>query len=269
VSETRLADVGGASLAYDDQGRGPAVVFLPGIMFHRRCWQPVIPAVVAAGFSAVTVDFRGQGESPPAADGNDYATHTRDVIALIERLGVAPVHLVGVSWGGTVTLRAALDRPDLLSSITCIATDARAPLDRATLDDAAVAALDAMSHGNLDPLFDLALRQVFSPGFLDTHPTVASNWRAELARNDIGTSLALTAALADRPDLREQLDQIRLPTLVVRGTADSEVDDQRAREIVTAIPGARFVELRDVGHEPPIEAPEELGRELLQFWLAL
>jgi 3-oxoadipate enol-lactonase len=262
----QLLDVGGAALAYDEQGQGASIVFLHGIMFHRRCWTGVLPAVVAEGYRAVTLDFRGQGESPPHIDGNDYATHVQDVIALVEQLDLAPVHLVGVSWGGSVTLRTALVRPDLLASITCVGTDARAPDDRAMLDDAATAALDAMARGDFVPLFDMAMRQVFAPGFRATHPDIAAHWREELRRNDVGTSLALTAALAERPDLRGELARIAVPTLVVRGAEDSEVDERRAREIVSAVAGARYVELPGVGHEPPIEAPEELAHVLLDFW---
>src|SRR3954466_5950326 len=100
----------GASIAYTDTGAppgrpdAPTVVFGHGLLFSGWMFSAQIE-MLRGDHRCVAIDWRGQGSSPPAAGGYDMDTLSRDAIALIEHLGAAPVHYVGLSMGGFVGQR--------------------------------------------------------------------------------------------------------------------------------------------------------------------
>ena len=93
-------------------GDGPAVLLLHGFLDHGHSFDPLC-AHLPAGWRLVTLDFRGMGKSghlPPGAH-YAFAQHLLDVEAVVDALGLAPVHLVGHSLGGLVALAYAAARP--------------------------------------------------------------------------------------------------------------------------------------------------------------
>jgi len=115
---------------------------------HSGAWKGVIQAL-GKGWHVTAMDLPGHGRSGPLAPGISWQRQSADMaIALIER-GTRPVDLVGHSFGATVCLRVALERPDLARSLTLIepvlfsaAADAgRAEFARHMADNAAVYAL--------------------------------------------------------------------------------------------------------------------------------
>lgn len=112
------------NLAYEDHGHGEAVLFIAGQGGLGRTWDlHQVPAFRAAGYRVITFDNRGVGAT---ADTDTFTTATMvaDTAELIERLGVAPVRLVGVSMGAYIAQELMLSRPDLVSQAALMATRA-------------------------------------------------------------------------------------------------------------------------------------------------
>src|SRR5262245_8514505 len=92
---------GGATVAYRDCGvpadrpDAPTIVFGHGLLFGGWMFRPQVQAL-SAQYRCVTIDWRGQGDTPASEAGYDMDSLTGDVVALIEHLGVAPVHYVGL-----------------------------------------------------------------------------------------------------------------------------------------------------------------------------
>ena len=100
--------VDGAELHYEDTGGGgPPVVFSHGLLWSGKMFRFQIEALRRA-HRCVSFDFRGQGRSPIADSGYDMDTLAHDAATLIEKLGAAPCHFVGLSMGGFVGIRLAL-----------------------------------------------------------------------------------------------------------------------------------------------------------------
>jgi pimeloyl-ACP methyl ester carboxylesterase len=118
--------VNGTDLYYEDTG-GPhePIVFLHGFLFDGRQYETQV-ASLRDRYRCVTLDFRGQGKSAASRRGYQIEQHTADVLAVIRRLDIAPVHLVGLSMGGFVALRIAAREPSLLRSLTLLNTSAAA-----------------------------------------------------------------------------------------------------------------------------------------------
>jgi pimeloyl-ACP methyl ester carboxylesterase len=97
-----LIDIGGGiRLGCDDVGSGRPVLLIHGVSMSRRFFERNVDGL-AGRFRVVNVDLRGHGESPACEGGHTVAQDARDVNALIERLGLDGVVLVGWSMGTMV-----------------------------------------------------------------------------------------------------------------------------------------------------------------------
>jgi pimeloyl-ACP methyl ester carboxylesterase len=110
--------IGGYEFQSVEEGHGQPVLFVHGSVSDHRTWQPQVGAF-AARFRAVAYSRRYHWPNAPIADGADYAMreHVEDLEAVIGALGLAPVNLVGHSYGGFLCLRLACHRPDLVGSL--------------------------------------------------------------------------------------------------------------------------------------------------------
>jgi pimeloyl-ACP methyl ester carboxylesterase len=255
----------GVSLAVEDGGGGgPAVLFSHGLLYSRRMWDAQVGAL-RGRFRCVVYDHRGQGESEAPQTGLDMDTLAADAAALVEALRLGPVHFVGLSMGGFIGMRLAARRPELVRSLALLDTSAGAeppenlPRYR-RLEWVArwigmwpvVKPVQAIMHGasaRRDPARSADLRA----------------WRAHLLGLDrVAMPRAVEGVLRREPVL-PLLGKIRCPTLVLVGEEDTATVPARAREIASAIAGARLVQIPRAGHMSAIDAPEAVTAELRAF----
>ncbi len=107
----------------DGRPDAPCVFFGHGLLFSGWMFEPQIDALRDT-YRCVTIDWRGQGGSSAVSGGYDMDTLAADATALIEHLGLAPVHYVGLSMGGFVGQRIAARRRNLVRSLTLLDTSA-------------------------------------------------------------------------------------------------------------------------------------------------
>lgn len=107
----------GTSLYYEGQGAGPSVIFVHGSWSDHADWASVIQPLVNR-FRAVSYDRRGHTRSERSLEPGSAEQDAADLIGLIEQLDLAPVFVVGNSFGALITLRVAATRPDLLRGLS-------------------------------------------------------------------------------------------------------------------------------------------------------
>src|SRR3954469_4513976 len=163
-------EVADATIAFQDSGPppgrpdAPTIVFGHGLLFSGWMFRAQV-AALSSGYRCVTVDWRGQGDSPPARGGHyDMDTLFDDAVALIEHLGVGPVHWVGLSMGGFVGQRIAARRGELLRSLTLLDTSPDRETPRAAVEDIALAAIYRVAGMGL--LKRPVEKIMFGPSFL-------------------------------------------------------------------------------------------------------
>lgn len=118
----RSIETNGVTLAVDDQGSGDAVVLLHGFPELAYSWRYQIPALVDAGYRAVSFDQRGYGASSKPPNVTDYSLEilVEDVIGLLDRLGIDKATVIGHDWGSIVGWTAAIVHPDRISRVVSL-----------------------------------------------------------------------------------------------------------------------------------------------------
>ncbi|GAB3841094.1 alpha/beta fold hydrolase [Dactylosporangium cerinum] len=264
-----FVNAGAVTLHYEEAGSGDAVVLVPGTGAAGRTWRlHQVPALVAAGYRAITVDNRGVPPSDPAGPGLTVADLVADTAGLVERLAGGPCRLVGSSMGAHIVQELLLTRPDLATQAVLMASRGR--------PDAfsrALAAAEQSLHDQrvqLPACYDAAMRamQNLSPRTLQDEQAV-QDWL------DI---FEMSAPDVTDPGVRAQLDvdvrsdrlgayrRITTPTLVLSFADDLVAPAARGRELAAAIPGARYTEIRDAGHYGYLEQPEAVNAAMLRFF---
>ena len=104
----------------DVPGEGPAIVLVHGLASCLRLWDGVAAELQALGHRVVACDLRGHGLSPKPDGPYDVSAVAADVAALIEELDLGPCLVAGQSYGGTVVMQLAADRPDLVDRVVCV-----------------------------------------------------------------------------------------------------------------------------------------------------
>ncbi|MTE15866.1 alpha/beta fold hydrolase [Nocardia aurantiaca] len=265
-----IAEIGGVPIAYSDTGNPPghedpqAIVFGHGLLFGGWMFGPQIEAL-RGRYRCITIDWRGQGETPPTAGGYDMDTLAADAAGLIHHLGVAPVHWVGLSMGGFVGQRLAARQPDLLRSLTLLDTSARQE-DPAKIGEYKRLALAVRLFG-FRAIQTLVEPHMFGPAFRSDPASgpVIREWSGRLRRLRRTAVHAAVLGVADRASVLDEIPAITVPTLVAVGADDQATPPDRAREITALIPEARLEIIDTCGHTSTIEQPDVVATLLARF----
>jgi pimeloyl-ACP methyl ester carboxylesterase len=246
-------------------GDGPPVLLLPPAATRAEVWlSHQVPALVAAGFRAVSVSPRGIPPAPVPPGPYRVSDLVADVVALIERLGNGPCHLVGSSLGAIVAQELALLRPDLVTSAVLMGTRARCDgyrkrLARATAQrcrqGGPVSELEALRH----------IGQLFGPTTL-ADETFVADWVEMVQRFPVtGPGPAAQYEATVTADRRTALTHLTVPCLVMAFGADVLTPPHLCAEVAEAIPDARYREFPGLGHFGFLDDPTAVNAELCAF----
>ena len=208
-------------------------------------WAPQLPAL--QGRRVVTVEHPGHGGAPvtdvQAVD--DLAAH------VLEEAGADTFSFVGLSLGGAVGMRLALDAPDRVERLVLACTAARFGEPEAWYERAAT----VREHG-LAAIADAVLARWFTPGYGDV-----GRFREMFLSIDAEGYARCCEALACW-DVRDELAAIAAPTLVVAGADDPSTPPATVEVVAAAVPGARFEVVAGAAHLVNVERADEFNRLL-------
>jgi pimeloyl-ACP methyl ester carboxylesterase len=248
-------DVAGARLAYEISGSGPDVLLIQGIGVVGNGWRPQVDGL-GARYQLLTFDNRGIGASELRGGGAlDIPRLAADALAVADAAGVGRFHLAGHSMGGVIAQAVALAAPERIKSLALLCTFAHGR-QAARLTPALLLTMLRMRLGTR-PMRRTAFLSLVMPPL-----ALASLTPAERARHAAKLHLLFGHDLAEQPpivmkqlrataryDAFPRLAELgRIPTLVVAGRHDRIARPEYGRALSAAIPGARYVELKDGGH---------------------
>jgi 3-oxoadipate enol-lactonase len=210
-----------------------------------RAWQPQIDAL-GERHKVLAPDLPGHGEAPGPFGIEPAAFEIADLIAHEPE----PVALVGISVGATVAMLAALDDPSRVASLILSGGTAHAP---------GVALQRNLMRLMPAPLITAVMSNMYAGGRPDRRPQAKHDLRTAGKRAFI-TGLGELAAL----DLRPQLTELKVPTLVLCGTNDKE-NLAPAEALATTIPNARLETIPEAGHIWNLQFPDLFTAKLTEF----
>ncbi len=252
-----MINIGDADLAVwvENPGRGSvespgtASVFLvSGLGGRAAFWSELVPAL-SGQFQVVTHDHRGTGASTKSEITYSVPQMAKDVLSLMDVLKIEKTAMVGHSTGGAIAQYLALNHADRLSRIVLSATWAGPSPYFTALFDLRLQVLQ--DSGPEAYLMDGILRAYPADILTDT-PSLLTGTREERLAAFPGLTIeAARIAAVQRHDLRDQVSNITLPTLVIAAADDQITPVGFSQELAGLIPGAEKVILPHGGHFVP------------------
>ena len=270
-------NAGSGTIYFKHQGAraNPRALFIHGLGCQLVQWpRSLLDGVVASGLCAVTFDNRDAGLShgpdtpPPSPEAllaerdapgslrpayrlSDMA---QDVVDLLDHLGQGGAHIIGLSMGGMIGQRLAIEHPQRVYSLTSIMSSPYAGLPQ-RLGAAERALLACLATESTDVAVAHNARQwqeFAGPHFDSERVGIARFARQAVTRayRPDGTARQLAAILSDG-DRSATLADVETPTLVIHGGADPLVPVVAGRATAAAIPNAKLLELDELGHDLP------------------
>lgn len=262
----RYAEDGDLRLCYQAVGdpADPTLLLIGGVGSSMDWWSADLCLALAdRGRHVVRYDHRDTGRSttcPPGAPDYTGRDVAEDALRVLDAVGAARAHLVGLSMGGVIAQELALEHPDRVASVTLMSTSRAVSAP----DDVALPPSDPALHGlwdgpspdpgDTDALVDAAVaedRALTGRGDFDEARTRAVAARSVARSTDPTAGTNHFAAESGAP-FEGTLADLTVPTLVVHGAEDPLFPGHGAA-LAAEIPGARLLVLDGVGHQvaPP------------------
>lgn len=260
-----LVDRGTHRIWYDTRGKDgkPPLLLIMGMGFSSRAWGE-LPERLSADFRVVVFDNRGSGRSTAPLRPFRVKDMAADAASVLEAAGASKAFVFGISMGGMVALELALGRPDLVRALVLGATfggwaKSRKPSIPAIGDVLVGGALSRLGWHSL-----LGRALVSKEKVKGDLPSLGS-WivSGERVRPRVLVQQMTAVTLHSATS---RLAEVKVPTLVMTGDRDRLVPDANARQLVRAIPGARFVLIPGAGHCFPLEKLDDTLREVTRFF---
>ena len=253
--------LGALSVAYDLDGpdNAPTVMLAHCFAADRDFWRPHLTAL--AGFRVLRFDARGHGQTSRPDGPYTVGDMADDAIALMNRLGIAQAHYVGVSMGGMVGQHLGFGHGDRLRSLTLLNTAPRYSSSQQRLwrDRAA----EVLNHG-AEHLHDPMMRRWFTDREVDADGPGYIYMSAAFHRFHPETFAACALAIADL-DTVDQLPQIRTPTMVIAALDDPGIPRKMSKLMAAQIPDATLHWLAPARHLASLEHVKTFNSQLRHF----
>ena len=246
------------TIHYEERGQGPAFVYCHGLGGSGEGFERDDMDWYAQHFRTISWDNRGLGRSSAAAK-YSLPRYAADLDGLMGHLGIERAIVMGVSWGGVLVQRFALDFPDRCAAIV---------LDSTSSEVNVAASENWYARGELARLGPEAVSREFAPAFAG-HATVSSEASPQrsVAEAHLDSYVAQSRATAGLREhaLTPELHRISCPALVVGSGADTVSGAAGSVIISRHIPDAQLEVVEGAGHAVYRQAPERFRELLLKF----
>lgn len=248
------------SLAWAETGDSSAraLVMIHALGADMKMWEPHL-ADLARLRRVITVDLPGHGTSVASEGPFTVSRLGEDILDIADAAGATTFDLCGVSLGGLISLWISAHAPEQVSALVASNTAARIGSEEIWQ-----ARIEAIAEGGIAAVSEAALGRFFTPGFADIDRATFENSARTLLATDPEAYIACCAALRDA-DLRELVEAIHCPTLVIGGGADMSTPPDQAEWLHEHIAGSRLAMIDGAPHFANLERPDEWGRLVTGF----
>ncbi len=258
------AQLNGASIYYEAPGHGEPLLLVSGQGSDHTGWDGIRDDFAAAGYRPIVWDHRGTGASDkPREPAYSIEGFAADAVALLDHLGIAKAHAYGISMGGRICQRLAIDHRERLASVVLGCTTpgnlhgVRRPPEVG----------ERMANRPADPeesmLFFAA--ELVSPEWMAANPDYIARMRERYANPIPGYAQKLHYAAAEAHEAWDGLPGITNPVLVIHGDNDRVNVTENGYLLAGRIPGAEFAVIPGGRHGYFVEFREEASARVIRF----
>lgn len=252
----------GLEIAYERVGEGPPLVLVHGAALDSRSWRPQL-AALADEFTVVAWDEPGAGQSSDVPAQFVLADYAGCLAALIEALALAPAHVAGISWGGTVVEELYRHHPELVATLVLV--DTYAGWKGSLLPEEVRARVTGAYRALAVPAEEFDPARALPGWFAGDPPAQFLPLLEEMAADVRPKSLKAALLVMSEADQRDLLSRIFVPTLLIWGELDARSPLSVARQFKDAVPEAKLVVIPGAGHVSNLEQPELFNAAVREF----
>jgi len=256
-----IAKLADAQICYELSGpeHAPAVVLSNSLGTTHRMWDPQV-ATFTRHFRLLRYDTRGHGQSSATPGPYTIDKLSWDVVHLLDFLGLDRVHFCGLSMGGMTGMFLGANAAKRFHKIVLCSTAAKIGTPESWN-----ARIDAVHKGGMHAVAAGVVERWLTPGYRSSHAAETAAVLRMLEDANAEGYMANCAAVRDA-DLRQSLQNIKIPTLVLSGTHDPATPPADGQFLAKHIPGASYVEL-NAAHLCNIEAQDDFNTQVVDFLL--
>jgi pimeloyl-ACP methyl ester carboxylesterase len=251
-------------LTFEDSADRVPVLMIHGFPLNNTMWDDQIYGLADVA-RLITPDLRGHG----LTEATDVTPYTMELLAtdcvnLLDFLGYeGPVVVAGLSMGGYIALEICRRFPERVSGLILAATKASADTDEAKAGREESARV-ALAEG-VKPVAQSLLPRLLAPSAYEDQPDLVIGLETMMLTASPQGVAGAQLAMRDRPDSRGDLQNIKVPTLVVHGLEDQLIPVSEARVMAEGIPGAELALIEGAGHMVNMEQPELFNEAVREF----
>jgi len=252
----------GIDLTYEDLGTGDVIVFIHGQPFNRSMWN--YQSQVFSKLNRLIIpDLRGYGESVTTEPIVLLDELALDIIYLLDELAVQKAVFVGLSMGGQVALEIYRLAPHLMKGLVLADTDARAENASSYLSRKQLA--KSLLNYGMEKYTAENIGHYLCQNTFNIKREVLDHLRHMMITTDAAGAAAVQFGRAERRDHTEILLNIDFPTLIIVGDQDVFTPVTTAEHMQTRMKGAELAVIKDAGHMPNMEQPEQFNQLLKNY----
>lgn len=251
--------IDGLQFHYLLEGQGTDLILIHGLGGSLRDWDASAP-MLTRYHRVLRWDARGFGQSDKPPGPYSPQLFARDLAELCHAVNITHAHVAGISMGGVIAQRFALDHPALVRSLTLMSTSSEVgeQAQKAWLKMA-----ESIEQRGFPTNPDAAVR-AFAPGFAKANPDQLTAMTERTAKNAPHAYAAAARAIGTY-NWTSELNRIAVPTLILQGRDDVLTPPGGSVKLSRGIPHSRLLMLPECGHAMTMEKTEVVTNALLAF----
>ena len=255
----RLLSSTGLSYSLAGESTQPAVVFVNGLGGMQESWFFQSRALVPS-HRVLAYDHRGNGRSAYREGPPCMTTYVDDLIDLMDELEIEQADFVGISFGGRLLQELGLTHPQRVRSLTLCATSG------APADPQSGQVLKEMASMPPEVFLEKVVPMLFGAAYIENNTRRLQTYAKSRMRHRVDPrGLAMQWEAICTFDVRDRLDELAMPVLVLHGKEDKMTPYLAAERLSDAIVQAKLVGFEGLGHSPHVEDWMAFNKEFLAF----
>ncbi len=248
---------------FNGSSGGPVIAIINGLIQGTQHWNRYIHLFNDAGYQVLTYDLLGQGSSSKPVLSVDFNENPKILAALLDHLEIKQTYVMGISFGGVIALKLAIDFPGRVKGIIPISTfsetDQQLFLKGLNL-------YNGMIQGGFEYLVDLFNAVNFSSAWMrDNKDMLEISKRKSFSYNDLYAIQNLIESMVNFHGFTPELKKIKCPAMIMNGEFDYLTPRWCHEVLRSNIKKSRLVLMQHVCHAFTVEIPEITCRIIADF----